>query len=215
VRPVPSALRSQPYRAPYQVHHLHSPPARSARQAGTVRLRPALRALDTLSLQRARPKGGRPQAMAAVMSTASERGVLWLVTTGVLAAIGGRARRAGGYGLAAWGLASAAAALVKPVIGRRRPHLAPQVGAATRSSSMPSSHAAAAVAYATAAAISAPPSALALVPLAGGVAWSRIGSGRHFPSDVAAGVGLGVVVGIAVGWVARRRPAVNDPARRS
>jgi membrane-associated phospholipid phosphatase len=38
-----------------------------------------------------------------------------------------------------------------------------------------------------------------LVPLAGGVAYSRVHTGVHYPSDVAAGIAIGVVCALAAG----------------
>jgi len=79
---------------------------------------------------------------------------------------------------------------------------------------MPSSHTATAAAYATAASLQHPLGALLAGPAAI-VAWSRMRTRRHFPTDVIVGCLLGVVVGLAVGLVFRRAFTNNDPAEES
>ena len=74
---------------------------------------------------------------------------------------------------------------------------------------MPSAHTAAGVAYAVAVGAGAPLVALPVGGLASAVAWSRLSTGRHFPTDVAAAAALGVVIGGAVA-VARRRTAPTE-----
>jgi len=63
---------------------------------------------------------------------------------------------------------------------------------------MPSSHTATAFAFATAAAVQHPAAASLLVPVAA-VAWSRLRTRRHFPTDVVAGAVLGVIAGGPIG----------------
>jgi membrane-associated phospholipid phosphatase len=98
-------------------------------------------------------------------------------------------------------MASLASAVIKRSTQRRRPTAS--VGAATRTSSMPSSHTATAVAYATGAALQHPAAALFSGP-ASVVAWSRLQTRRHFPTDVVVGIGLGLVLGAVAGLVVRR-----------
>jgi len=78
-----------------------------------------------------------------------------------------------------------------------------------RSTSFPSGHSAAAFAFASGACAELPALAPALVPLAGAVAYSRVHTGVHYPSDVAAGAAIGIGSGVlATGlprWVRRRR----------
>jgi undecaprenyl-diphosphatase len=59
--------------------------------------------------------------------------------------------------------------------------------------SFPSGHAASAAAFTTAVALELPATAIPLAPLAFAVAASRVVIGVHYPSDVIAGVALGMV----------------------
>jgi undecaprenyl-diphosphatase len=70
------------------------------------------------------------------------------------------------------------------------------------STSFPSGHSAAAFAFTTGACQELPVLAPVLVPLAGAVAYSRVHTGVHYPSDVAAGAAIGICSGI----LARRVP---------
>jgi undecaprenyl-diphosphatase len=70
------------------------------------------------------------------------------------------------------------------------------------STSFPSGHSAAAFAFTTGVCEEMPALAPVLVPIAGAVAYSRVHTGVHYPSDVAAGA----VIGICAGIVARRLP---------
>jgi membrane-associated phospholipid phosphatase len=79
---------------------------------------------------------------------------------------------------------------------------------------MPSAHTAAAVAYAVAASSVAPVIAMPVGVLASAVSWSRLSTGRHFPTDVAAAVGLGLVVGGTVAAVERGVKRKLDDRRR-
>jgi undecaprenyl-diphosphatase len=151
------------------------------------------RAVDTAGLLLL-DGGGRA---ATAVSTVARGGAGWAACSGLLA-LDHRTRRAGRDGLVAWAAAQGLAAGLKALTRRRRPRLLGRMGPATHSSSMPSAHTASGVAYAVAAgaavpAVGAPLGALALV-----VGWSRLATRRHFPTDVAAAVLLGVVVGAAV-----------------
>ena len=113
-----------------------------------------------------------------VLSSAANHGKLWfgIAAVGVLA--GGRSRRAGIRGVGSLAVASFTAnSLVKPLVGRRRPdiertHLARRIGSTPWTSSFPSGHSASAAAFATAAALELPASALVLAPVAAAVATS-------------------------------------------
>jgi membrane-associated phospholipid phosphatase len=130
---------------------------------------------------------------------------LWLLVAGALAVIDGqRGRRAAGHGLIAIAIAAALAnGPAKLLARRRRPSSRshPTLIRTPRSTSFPSGHSAAAFAFATGACAELPRLTPALVPLAGVVAYSRVHTGVHYPSDVAAGVGIGIGSGLlAANW---------------
>lgn len=134
-----------------------------------------------------------------LLTRSANKSGLWWVVAGVLAARKGPTRRGALRGVAAIAGASALAnAVAKPLLPRRRP-AAEEVPKRRRlikhprSSSFPSGHAASAAAFATAVAMESRPTGLALVPVAAAVAYSRVHTGVHWPSDVAAGAVMGVV----------------------
>lgn len=151
------------------------------------------------------------------LTTSANHSVLWLVIAAVLAGKKGPTRRAGLRGAVAIAGASASANLVaKRLFPRRRPvaALVPERRRLTDrpdSSSFPSGHAASATAFATAVAMEHPRAGLALAPLAGAVAYSRVHTGVHWPSDVAAGAVLGLGAAAATQHWWPLRP--DDPAR--
>lgn len=140
------------------------------------------------------------------MSNAANRSMLWLAIAAALASRKGVTRRAAFRGVAAIGGASATTNLVaKPLLPRRRP--AAQLVPAHRrlsdpptSSSFPSGHAASAVAFATAVTMESPLIGAAIVPLATAVAYSRVHTGVHWPTDVV----FGVAVGAGMAWATKR-----------
>jgi membrane-associated phospholipid phosphatase len=130
---------------------------------------------------------------------------LWLVLAGALAVFDGRqGRRAAGRGLIAIAIAAGVAnGPAKLLVHRRRPssRLHPALIRAPGSTSFPSGHSAAAFAFVTGACAELPMLAPALVPLAAAVAYSRVHTGVHYPSDVAAGAGIGIGSGLlAAHW---------------
>jgi membrane-associated phospholipid phosphatase len=131
---------------------------------------------------------------------------LWLLIASGLAACGGRqGRSAAGRGIIAIAIAATVAnGPAKLLVRRRRPSRRswPTLIHMPRSTSFPSGHSAAAFAFATGACAELPVLAPVLVPLAGGVAYSRVHTGVHYPSDVAAGA----AIGIGSGLLARRLP---------
>jgi len=136
------------------------------------------------------------------VSRAADHGVLWVGVAGGLALSGRAGRRAAARGLVALSVASAVTnVLVKRASGRPRPPagLVP-VGREPRrmpfTTSFPSGHAASAAAFTTAVVLEVPWTCVPLVPLAVAVAASRVVIGVHYPSDVVAGVGLGVGVAL-------------------
>jgi undecaprenyl-diphosphatase len=147
------------------------------------------------------------------LSRAADHGALWVGVAGGLAMSGRRGRRAAAHGLVALSLASAVTnVLLKRASGRRRPPagLVPVARAPRRvplTTSFPSGHAASAAAFTTAVVLELPWTAVPLLPLAAAVAASRVVIGVHYPSDVVAGV----AVGVAVAGVTRRRCGRRGP----
>ncbi|HTC59922.1 MAG TPA: phosphatase PAP2 family protein [Solirubrobacteraceae bacterium] len=125
---------------------------------------------------------------------------LWLLIASGLAAFGGRrGRSAAGRGIVAIVIAAAVAnGPAKLLVRRRRPSRRswPTLIRMPRSTSFPSGHSAAAFAFATGACAELPVLAPALAPLAGAVAYSRVHTGVHYPSDVAAGAAIGIGSGL-------------------
>ncbi|MEZ2390986.1 bifunctional phosphatase PAP2/diacylglycerol kinase family protein [bacterium RCC_150] len=131
------------------------------------------------------------------LSAAATKGKLWFGVAGVLGVIPGKPRNAAIHGLLALGIASAVTNLgFKTLLPRARPlpeHLPvfrfvhPQPS----SSSMPSGHSASAIAFTLGVAFVHPPLGALLAPVAAGVAYSRVHTGAHWPSDVLFGSALG------------------------
>ncbi len=150
---------------------------------------------------------------------------LWFAIAGVLVVRKGATRRAGLRGLAAIGGASFSASLVgKRLFPRRRPaaELLPVPRRMTRrptSSSFPSGHSASAFAFASAVAMEHRGVAAVVLPLAATVGYSRVHTGVHWPSDVAAGAAIGVGAAYATrhwwphgaGLPEQREPVVDAP----
>ncbi|MBF6331665.1 bifunctional phosphatase PAP2/diacylglycerol kinase family protein [Nocardia transvalensis] len=139
------------------------------------------------------------------LTRTADYGVLWLVVAALLAGRRGADRRAAVRATASIAGASLTAHLLKGVIGRRRPAaellpLGRRLDDRPTSSSFPSGHSASAAAFLTAVALESPRSAKAVAPLAATVAYSRVHTGVHWPSDVIAGA----VVGAGVAYASRR-----------
>lgn len=143
-----------------------------------------------------------------VLGWAANHSTLWLGAAALLASRQGPTRRAAMRGVLTVAGASAATNLLgKPLLPRRRPatHLLPRrrrYSAPPRSSSFPSGHAASAVAFTAAVAVDSPAAGAALAPLAAAVAYSRVHTGVHWPSDVFFGgcVGLGMALAGRYWW---------------
>ncbi|NMD96976.1 phosphatase PAP2 family protein [Rhodococcus sp. BL-253-APC-6A1W] len=147
------------------------------------------------------------------LGRAANHSVLWVGCAAVCAAAGGRARRGAVRGLLSVAAASGLAnGVLKPLLPRRRPpartdpKFARRIVPTPRSSSFPSGHAASAAAFATGVALESPVAGAVLAPVAAAVAYSRVHTGVHWPSDVV----VGAAVGAAVALSTRRWWAVRD-----
>ncbi|WP_380726284.1 bifunctional phosphatase PAP2/diacylglycerol kinase family protein [Saccharothrix hoggarensis] len=136
------------------------------------------------------------------LSRAANHSVLWLAVAAVLASRRGVTRRAAFRGVAAIAGASFGSSFVaKRLFPRRRPAadlltVPRRLTKRPTSSSFPSGHAASAAAFTTALAMESPKLAAAAEPVAAAVAYSRVHTGVHWPSDVAAGAAIGVGAGL-------------------
>jgi membrane-associated phospholipid phosphatase len=184
-------------------------------RAGTPRLVGRLGALDQRLLDRL--GGVESELLDHVLpglGRAADYGRLWIAVAGILVLTGRPdARRAAARGLASLAVASTTANVVaKGRFGRIRPvtDLVPPVRwlrRAPMTTSFPSGHSASAAAFATGAALEMPAAAVPLGGLAAAVAASRVVTGAHFPSDVAAGVLVGVGAAAFTLRVRRRGPS--------
>jgi membrane-associated phospholipid phosphatase len=148
------------------------------------------------------------------LSRAADHSKLWLGCAALLATFGGeRGRAAAADGLASIALTSPVVNLVlKRLGGRRRPDrhalavpLTRQV-TMPRSSSWPSGHAASAFAFATGVGAAWPAAGVPLSVVASLVAYSRVHTGVHYPSDSIVGTASGVALApVAVAALRRLR----------
>lgn len=157
------------------------------------------------------------------LSAAANKGKLWIGIAAIMALFPGRTRRAALHGLLAQAVASAVTNVgFKTLLPRARPlpeHLPAFrfVHPQPTSSSMPSGHSASAVAFALGVGLVRPALGAALAPLAAGVAYSRVHTGAHWPSDVFFGsaIGAGAALATRKWWPVRppfpevRRTAVK------
>lgn len=167
--------------------------------------------------------GGRGQVILRI-GRAADHSVLWIAVAAGLGATRNKwARRAALRGLASVAIASPTANLIaKQLTGRTRPAgllawpaapLRRQVKA-PRTTSFPSGHAASAAAFATGVALEMPVLAAPVGGLAAAVGASRLITGVHYPSDVAAGFTLGTAAGLLTLRWWPRRPAAPAAAAR-
>jgi membrane-associated phospholipid phosphatase len=148
------------------------------------------------------------------LSLAANYSRLWLGCSALLVAFGGRrGRRATENGLAAIALTSAVVNLVlKPLGNRHRPERDTHDVPVTRqvempsSTSWPSGHSASAFAFATGVGAALPAAGIPVSVVASVVAYSRVHTGVHYPSDAIAGTVSGVALApVAVTALERRR----------
>jgi undecaprenyl-diphosphatase len=133
------------------------------------------------------------------LSRAADHSVLWFGIAAALAVGGGRSgRRAAVESVLTIGATSAVVNLgIKPLARRRRPDRADPAQFEARvvpmpaSTSFPSGHASSAFAFAYAVGRHVPEMAVPIRLLAGGVAYSRVHTGVHYPGDVV----IGAIVG--------------------
>jgi undecaprenyl-diphosphatase len=136
----------------------------------------------------------------------------WFITASLLAVFGGpRGRRAALTGVAAIGAASLVVNQPMKLIGERlRPDRdglgVPQQRWITMpsSTSFPSGHSASAAAFAVAVGDLLPALRFPLLGVASVIAFSRVYTGVHYPSDVFVGATVGALLGRAASTVARR-----------
>ncbi|HEX9066734.1 MAG TPA: phosphatase PAP2 family protein [Streptosporangiaceae bacterium] len=152
------------------------------------------------------------------LSGAANHSKIWLSIAGVLALTGPAGRRSAARGVLALAVTSAVVNTgVKRLSGRRRPDRAGAGVPGERhvpmpsSTSFPSGHSASAFAFATAISRDSPWLAMAIQFLAGGVAYSRVHTGVHYPGDTVAGALLGAGTGQAVSSLADRMTGSRRP----
>jgi membrane-associated phospholipid phosphatase len=153
------------------------------------------------------------------LSDAANYSRLWLGIAAVIAVLGGRrGRRAALEGVLAIGVTSATVNLgMKPLAQRRRPERADPGPSPARqvrmpqSTSFPSGHAASAFAFAYAIGRHLPELAVPIRLLAGGVAYSRVHTGVHYPADVVIGSIVGAGTAATVAAACDRIYRLQDP----
>jgi len=148
----------------------------------------------------------RPNPLVIVASVTARGGALWLPVAGLLALAGKRktAKRA----LTAAAVAMPIGHLVSLVVHRRRPSVAnmPARRALPEhpdSSSFPSKHAVTAAAFGTATALEDRGAAVFVTPLVLLVAYSRLRTRVHWPTDVLGGLLIGAAVALTQAGIGR------------
>ncbi|MCF3962559.1 bifunctional phosphatase PAP2/diacylglycerol kinase family protein [Streptomyces fuscigenes] len=155
------------------------------------------------------------------LSRAANHGLLWVGAAAGIAVLGrgARSRRAAARGLASLALASGTVnTVVKHAARRDRPVLdaVPMVRQLKRqpvTTSFPSGHAASAAAFAAGVALESTGWGAVVAPVAASVAFSRVYTGVHYPSDVLAGAALGVGAALAVRGIVPTRAQMPAPGR--
>lgn len=126
-----------------------------------------------------------------------QRPPAWAALAGALALCGPRGRRAAGRGAGCYLAAAAAHLPIKALVGRGHPRGAAMLQAGPFTSSFPSGHAAADLAFMLGVSQEVPPLMLPLSGATMAVHWSLIRKRSHYPTDVLAGGALGLLVALA------------------
>ncbi|MFD3776590.1 bifunctional phosphatase PAP2/diacylglycerol kinase family protein [Streptomyces sp. NPDC058612] len=144
------------------------------------------------------------------LGRAANHGVLWGGAAAAIAVFGSAgARKAAVRGVASLSLASATINTVgKWSVRRARPLLdgvpaVRRLSTQPQTTSFPSGHSASAFAFTAGLALESPGWGAVVAPVAASVAFSRVYTGVHYPSDVLAGAALGVAAGFVVRRLAR------------
>ncbi len=157
--------------------------------------------LDLRLLRLMRTRGHTPgvQRAAKALGKAGNNGGIWVAIGVALAIVDGANREAWLVCAALAPIAIALNYVVKAIVKRPRPVLEglPPLGGAPSSLSFPSAHATSSFAVATAMTRVEPLGALAFI-LALALALGRPYLGMHYPSDVLAGIVLGIGLGLIV-----------------
>jgi diacylglycerol kinase family enzyme/membrane-associated phospholipid phosphatase len=161
-----------------------------------------------------------PERILPRLSRSANHGRLWFAVAGAIALSNTpRARRCAARGLASLAVASATVnTLGKRSVRRQRPVLdaVPVIRQLHRqpvTTSFPSGHAASAAAFVTGVALESPRWGAVVAPVAAAVAFSRVYTGVHYPSDVLVGAALGVGSAFAVRGIAPTRSQLPSPGR--
>ncbi|MEV6400654.1 phosphatase PAP2 family protein [Streptomyces sp. NPDC051907] len=155
------------------------------------------------------------------LSHSANHGLLWFGAAAGMAVVGrgARSRRAAVRGVASLAVASALINTVgKRSVRRSRPLLDAipvmrQLKRQPFTTSFPSGHSASAAAFATGVALESKSWGAVIAPLAASVAFSRVYTGAHYPSDVLVGAALGVGAAFAVRGVVPTRSQLPPPGR--